>query len=44
MNVDRIILNQDNDIVKSKMKNIIKLAYTDYFYKEFKNVKYHQEK
>ena len=42
MSVDRIVLNHDNDIVKSKKRNTVRLAYTDCFYDEFKNVNYHQ--
>lgn len=41
MNVDQIVLNLGNDIVKLKKKDIVRLKYTSYLYEEFKDANYH---
>lgn len=41
MSVDRIILNQGNNTIKSKKRDIVKLEYTSYLYEEFKNANYY---
>lgn len=41
MNVNRIVLNLDNNIVKSKKKDTIRLKYTSYLYEKFKDVNYY---